>query len=461
MPKLSDIVDITITRDTKPASRSSFGIPLVIGDSGKLNDKDVVTLDFDASLVSLNQIDGRINGTAITPVVFTTDNDTTMGLLATEIASHPDVDTAVASDFGAVGYDNRITVTALNVDTVLSLTDWLVTLGASQPTITVTRTAFQRTKSYTSLDAVAEDFATTDPEYIAASAFFNNSPNTGLLKIGRVDSGEDWDDALDAIIVQDNVWYGLAMTERTSVDVQAVAAWVEDQGLNESNPKLFFAASNDTNILDSAATSDIAYIFSAAEYDRSVVLYHQDAATTYPEMAWIAGGFALDPGTGTWKFKELDNFDASVITNGERSAAKGKYANTYETYGDSDITAEGQVSSSEFIDVIRGVDWLESTMASNIYAILLANPKIPYTNGGIAAVEAEVRSALDDGITVGLLRASPNDYNGQPYEINTKDVSEISAADRSNRLLPGDAITFQAKLAGAIHKVEVNGTVAV
>jgi hypothetical protein len=461
MPPISDIVDITITRDTRPATRSSFGILLVIGDSGVLPDKDVVYLDFDAQLVSLNQIDGKINGTAITPVVYTTDNDTTMGLLATEIQSNADVGTAVASDNGAVGYDNRITVTAANVDSVLSLTDWLVTLGASQPTITVTRTAFQRTKTYESLAAVAEDFATTDPEYVAASAFFGNSPNPGEMKIGRVDAAEDWDDALDAIIAQDNNWYGLAMTERTSADVQDVGAWVEAQGSTSSNPKLFGTASQDVNILSSGSTTDIAYIFSAAEYDRSFVLYHHEASTSYPECAWFAGNLALDAGTATWKFKQLDGFDTSTLSDGQRSAARAKYCNLYETYGDTDMTAEGQCASSEFIDVIRGIDWLESTMSNNIFDLLVNAPKIAYTNAGIAAVEAEVRSALDDAIDVGLLRPSPDDYEGSRYRVTVKDVADISAADRSNRLLPGDAITFDAKLAGAIHKVEVNGVVAV
>lgn len=460
MPPISNIVDITISRDTLPAARSSFGVLLIIGDSGVLRDKDQVILDFDASLVASNQIDGNINGSAITPVVWSTDNDTTMGLLVTEILNNANIGTAVASDNGAVGYDNRITITAALVDTVLNFTDWLVTLGASQPTITVTRYAFERTKTYASLTEVAADFATTDTEYIAASAFFNNSPNPGTLKIGRVDAAEDWDDALDAIIAVDNVWYGLAATDRTSAEVQRIAAWAKVQG-TASNPKLFGTASADTNILVSGATSDIAYIFAAAEYDRTFTLYHQDAALTYPECAWIAGVFSLDPGTATWMFKELANFDPSVLTDAQRAAARAKFANTYETYGDNDITAEGQVASSEYIDIIRGIDWLESTMATNIFSMLVAADKIPYTNAGIAAVEAQVRAALDDAITVGLLRASPDDYSGQPYEVVVLDVSDISAANRSNRILPGDAITFQAKVAGAIHTVEINGTVAV
>lgn len=460
MPPITDIVEITITRETTPATRSSFGIALVIGDSGVLRDKDVIYLDIDAQFVASNVIAGTINGDAITPVNYSTDSDTTMGLLATEIASHADVATAVPSDPGGAGYDTRLTITAAAVDTPILLTSFAVTGGASQPTITITRNAFQRTKTYTTLAGVAADFATTDPEYLAASAFFGQSPNPGTLKIGRVDAAEDWDDALTAIIAVDNTWYGLGMTDRTSSDVQDVAAWVEAQG-TAKNYKLFVTASDDPNILSSGATSDIAYIFSAAEYDRTITLYHGSAATSYPEVAWLAEMLSYDPGEATWKFKTLDNFDADILTSAQRTAALAKYANLYETYGDVDITHEGQVASSEFADVIRGVDWLESTMASAIYAILATSPKVPYTNAGIAAVEAEVRASLDSALAAGVLRASPDDYEGMPYRVTTKKLTAISVADRSNRLLPSDAIVFEAKVAGAIHKVEVSGTVAV
>jgi hypothetical protein len=462
MPQVSEIVDITITRDTKPATRSSFGVVLFAGDSGKLRDKDEILVDIDAQFVTSNVIAGKIQGVAITPVNFTTDSDTTMGLLATEIASAAAVATAVASDFGAVGYDNRITAEAAAVDTQLQFTEFAVTGGASQPTISITRNAYARTKKYTSITEVAADFASTDPEYVGANQFFSQSPNPGELKIGRVDSGEDWDDALDAIKAFDNVWYGLGATTRTQAKVEDVAAWVEtERGTTQKNPKQFVTASADVNILNSGVTSDLASVLQAAEYDGSLVLYHQDAATTYPELEWIAEMYSKDPGTATWKFKKLDSSDPSELTSTQAAAAIAKNANTYETFGDTDMTREGVMSSGEFADVIRGIDWLESTMSSAIFAMLVAVDKVAYQNSGIQAVAGEVRATLDAGISVGLLRSAPEDFNGQPYLVTTKKVSEISATDRSNRLLPSDAITFQAKIAGAIHKVEINGTVAV
>jgi hypothetical protein len=455
MPPVSDIVSITISRDTRPPTRSAFGVLLIAGDSGVLPDKDVVVMTWDAQMVASNQIDGDVDGVAITPVVWNANHDTTMADLATELLLAAGVGTAVPSDVGAVGYDNTMTVTATNVDTLLQLENFVVTLGASQPTITIVHTSFLRTKEYESLAAVGEDFATTDPEYIAATAFFEQDQNPGVLKIGRVDAAEDWDDALDAIVAQDDDWYALVATERTIADVEDVMDWTE------LHAKLFITASDDANILNAGATSDIAYYASNGDLDRSAVLYHEAAALDYPDAAWAAIGLSFDPGESTWKFKELTNFDASVLTDGQRTAAKGKSANTYETFGDRDITAEGTVGSTEFIDVIRGIDWLDITMAAAIFDTLATAPKIPYTDPGLATLEADVRTTLDDAIAVGLLRADPDTFAGQPYRVTVAKVSDIDPAQRALRNVPATAITFDAKLAGAVHYAGVSGTVAV
>lgn len=455
MPPISNIVEITITRETRPPTRSAFGVLLIAGDSGVLPDKTIVVLTFDASMVSSNSIAGKVDGVAITPVVWNATHDGTIADLITELLTFGQIGAAVASDVGAVGYNNTVTVTAANVDTALQLTEFLVTLGASQPTITIASTSFLRTKEYSSLAAVAADFATTDPEYVAAAAFFGQSQNPGVLKIGRVDSGEAWNTALTNIAAVDNDWYCLVVTTRTIADVKLAMDWVE------TNQKLIIAASDDVNNLSSAATSDLGYYANNADYDRSAVLYHEAATADYPDAAWAAIGLSFDPGSATWKFKTLTNFAASSLTDGQRDGATGKKVNVYETYGDRDITAEGTVGSGEFIDIIRGIDWLESIMTEAVFEVLATAPKVPYTDGGVGMVEAPVRTSLDSAITAGVLRADPDTFGGLPYNVTTKKVSAISAADKANRLLPDDAITFDAKVSGAIHNVQVSGTVAV
>ncbi len=464
MPDVSDLVQISITEQTSPATRSSFGTLLCVGDSAKLPDKDVSTLTIDAAFVTGNTINGKIDGVAITPVPFNTDSDTTMADLCTEIASFAQVATCVASDVGAVGYDNTATATATNVDTAVQFTEFVVTGGASQPTFTIVRTPFRRTQSYTTLSGLTDDvFATSDPEYTMATAFFGNK-NPGTLKIGRKDSAENWDAAMTAIVVQDNDWYFFAATTKTIAQVTSLMDWAntESSSTGNDNPKQFWASSNDINNLSAAATSDIGYHANNSEYNESGVCYLEGANTTYPEAALLAEFATYDPGTVTLMFKQTPAFTASPsLSTAQRAAAFGKKVNLYETYGDSDRWRAGTMGSGQFADVRRDIDWFKATLATNIFTKLSAGAKVPYTNAGIGIVEAEVRGLLDEGIRVGMLRADPDSYDGLPYRVTVLDVGDISATDRANRLLPGTAITFEAKLAGAIHTVTISGTIAV
>src|SRR6218665_1601538 len=43
----------------------------------------------------------------------------------------------------------------------------------------------ERVRTYTTLDAVANDFGTSAPEYLAASLYFGQSPRPNTLMIGR------------------------------------------------------------------------------------------------------------------------------------------------------------------------------------------------------------------------------------------------------------------------------------
>ena len=109
------------------------------------------------------------------------------------------------------------------------------------------------------------------------------------------------------------------------------------------------------------------------------------------------------------------------------------------------------MASGEFIDVTRFVDWLEARIKENVFRALAVNPKIPYTNSGIQAIVAEVEGVLRQGIFNGGI--SPD----EDFTVTAPLASEVDANDKASRLLP--SIRFLATLAGAIHKVQIRGTV--
>jgi hypothetical protein len=454
-PQIREIVRVDISLATVPLSQSGFSTLLIAGDSDKLPANDVIVLTFDDALVASNTFDAKINGTPITQVVFTTDSDTTMDLIAAEFQSDAAIATAVAT-----GTPKRvITITAAGDETApVIITDPVVAGGASQANVTNVRTPAVRTKSYTSLSAVAVDFATTDPEYLAASDFFAQNPHPTYLKIGRVVNGNDWSDELTLINNVDSNWYFLVITSRTQADVEDAAAWVN--GLT----KQLHTASADPNIHNSAVSSDIASVFEVAEYSRAQAFFNELAANTYPDVAWISDRARLNPYKATWNFKTLIGVTPSdTLTDAQRATIlETKNANGYFTVGGRSIMRVGQVASGQFIDDIWGRDYLESQMTIGIFNVIADAPRIPYTDNGAAAIEGAIRASLDEAIDGGYLVDSAKDgsdlYNGQPYEVIMGAAASKGSTNKGNRIWPD--ITFRAQRSGAIHEAEVQGTVA-
>lgn len=99
------------------------------------------------------------------------------------------------------------------------------------------------------------------------------------------------------------------------------------------------------------------------------------------------------------------------------------------------------------------VDWLEAKMTERIWFRLANSKKIPYTRKGATILETEVRAQLAEGVRSGGIA------DDTPYTVITPDVLSISQNARANRSFEG--MKFEARLAGAIHFVKIQGTVTV
>lgn len=115
-----------------PETAMNVSTPVYIRYAAK---SQVQTLVFSAALITANVINGKIGGNAISPVTFATDNATTLTAIATAIK------TANSSVFSAVsdGTDT-ITVTTVIDASDQDLSDWVVTLGATQATAAIFET---------------------------------------------------------------------------------------------------------------------------------------------------------------------------------------------------------------------------------------------------------------------------------------------------------------------------------
>jgi len=255
---------------------------------------------------------------------------------------------------------------------------------------------------------------------------------------------------LNAINNANSDWYALITTSRNFATVLEIAEWVEDR------IKLFGTASNNLDIINIPAgtdTTSIAAVLGQRGYARSFVMYHQDALYDYPEAAWFGAVLPLEPGSETWKFKTLNGISYSNLTTNQSFNAFGKKANTYEFVAGIGITQNGTVAEGEYIDVIRGIDWLTARIQEYVFRILVANPKVPYTDAGIATIEAEVMRVLQLGIDNDFISESPEPTTSVPR------AADVPPADKAARILRN--VRFQATLSGAIHAVVIRGTVSV
>ena len=256
-----------------------------------------------------------------------------------------------------------------------------------------------------------------------------------------------------AIVGYDNDWYGWCLASRTQADIMAAAAWTE------SVRKLFGTSIAEAGAYNPESTTDTGYLLYNDNYYRTFWFYHEKAATDFPECAVMARCFAILPGGETWALKKLAGVTTDGITETQYNAITRKNGNTFERFRNISITQNGKVAAGEWIDVIRFRDWLQEEITVNVFNALVNSDKIPYTDDGIAIIEAQIRQALELGTRRGGIAPIEYDEDGNEnygYTISVPLSSSISANQKATRVLQD--VSFTARLAGAIHVVEITGS---
>lgn len=320
-------------------------------------------------------------------------------------------------------------------------------VGFGTPLILGLHTKFaERIKFYADMEEVADDFAITDLEYLAANAAFSQALKPEQVAIGRRDAGDsDVADSLDEIIASGdagNQWYCLILTSRTDADIAAAAAWIETRN------KIFVACSDAAAILNPASTTDIGAVLSAANYSRTALLYSDDEAK-YPDAAWVGLLLPQEPGTPTWALKELTGITADDLNATAITSLKAKNVNYYVTVAGRGVTQGGNTAQPEWIDVMVGADWIQARASENIFTLLVTEPKVPYTDAGISQVVNALREILQEAKDRLILDS---------FTITTPLASSISAAQKATRELVD--VTFSGTLAGGIHTATIRGVVS-
>lgn len=255
-----------------------------------------------------------------------------------------------------------------------------------------------------------------------------------------------------AVMNSDSDFYGVAFTSKEQDDVLAMAEWAESAG------KLYGTSFGGDTVKNSEMTTDTGSQLKAKNYYRTFWFYHA-VENEYPEVAVMARCFAVDPGGETWALKKLAGITVDPLTETEFNAITGKNGNTFELFRNVSVTQNGKVAAGEWIDIIRFRDWLEEEIKTNVFNLLINRDKVPYTDAGIAAIESRIREALELGQRRGGIAPTEYDEDGNQnlgYTISVPLAANISANTKANRELTD--VTFTARLAGAIHVVDITGS---
>lgn len=287
----------------------------------------------------------------------------------------------------------------------------------------------------------------------AAGDGFATSVNANMALVHTTLNNGIADD-LNNILSKNNTWYGIILCSNTDNDIKQLSAAVEPL------KKIFIGVSADTAIGTSSTTDLLSYL-KGKSYNRSGLIFSPGSASDGVEAAWMGGQLPAVPGSNNWAYKSLAGISPDTLTDNQVSIVigdpiaqiVGKNGNVYVVVGGVPITLMGQMVSGRFIDIQIGVDWLESTIQTNVFSALVNAAKIPYTDKGTDVLIQAVQSAIDTGVANGLIDGN------SPISVSAPKVLSIPLLQRANRVAP--TISYSCRLAGAINAVDIEGTVSV
>lgn len=296
--------------------------------------------------------------------------------------------------------------------------------------------AVQAYGEYSTMAAVTEDYASNLKANKMAEMVLGQTP--ALPKIAMVgiseDSTAEMVAELNEMVGMYNDFFFVLADTRVLEEQKAISTWAA------ANGKMYFTAVNDLANVD------------AFNSVYTVVMAH-DAATAYPDAGWVGVCAPKNPGSITWKFKNINGLAAAKYSLAEISQIHAANANTYVRKLGYLQTSAGKTSGGEYIDNIRGEHFIKARMEEEVSRLLFANDKVPYTDQGIALVADAVRTILRQATVRGVI--ATDDTNKGMFTVTVPNRADVAKNDVANRVLKD--VHWTATLAGAVEQVQING----
>lgn len=279
------------------------------------------------------------------------------------------------------------------------------------------------------------------PLYLMASALFSQNPRVTKVKLGKRYAHESVTEALNNIIKEDadGDFYGVLL-----LPIDAKKDYV-DLAQAIGSKRLLAGIDIDD------ATLEIATSIKNSDGARRVFTIFKEDSNDFPAAAWMGRMLTQAPGSTSWAFKELIGIKKSKLSTDKIAELKKVSVNRHIDINKRGVTLDGKVMNDEYIDIVHGIDWLHVRIQERLFRLLMINEKIPYTLKGIDLIRCEIMAQLKEAVYRGLLAPEPEPHVSTPL------LDEIDGDARGQRKLPN--VCFSGRLAGAIHEIEIRGTV--
>lgn len=291
-------------------------------------------------------------------------------------------------------------------------------------------------REYKNLDAVAVDYPEGTPVYNKASMYFaqdNHSDRIAVLDFAK-------DKMLEALKA---FWY-FNWTFGVCVNNTIDQTTLQLSNIFEANKDHFLVLQTD----------DLSNYAQMSGQNYTIGLSHDMSEAM--DAAFVGNIATLPVGSITWKFKPLNGITPQDLTTQELAGINSVHAIAYEEMMGRGQTSEGKTLSGEYIDLLHGIMWVQTTAQARLQLLLQENGKIPYEAKGINMIIACLTQVMNEAYNKQIIMTDKETGQGM-FKITATPRSEQSLEDLSNRHYGG--ITFEYHASSAIHTITVNGAV--
>lgn len=435
MTALSNVVNVTISKQTASVARSTFGVPAVFGQF--LTSK--TTVAFTRTRFYGSTTEAASDGWAAGDAVY----DALAQLFGQ--AQKPKLVMVGRIDSG----DANIAA-SLNA-AQLETTNWygfgLVGITSAKISLSTALTTSNVVSS--NIDGVAISNITYATSHANTMGLWKTAIEAAITGSTATISGNDMTvvcPGRDLSPVTCSVAGGTAVTTTVtyiadSTKTLGSAAWAA----SASPGKLFGHADADPTIL-TAGTSDLPYQLKALTYDRTFSIYHA-LPHQYPQFAWMGLELSKNPGKSSWCHKALQGVTVDPLTEGQTANAWGKNCSTFTSVGGNNVAMFGKLANGDPIQVTRNIDYAVSEISADQFSLDVNRDIIPFNDQGISLRDTALRGTIARMETGGVF------VPGQSTVTSPK-FADVPAADIAAQTLN---MSFTAKIQMAIVKTNIAG----